>query len=136
MYVLLFTSFVSCCSLGSTDMTYSVSFSCTTSFEGFIYTFSSSFSSSFTFHFSKFASSTSNSNDLDCYYRNNDTISKKVDDRSKTLELSKNTIKQIKSSILIPTNFVFTLLLYCQIFGPAIHFFLKYPLLIMSGVYL
>ena len=44
-------------------------------------------------------------------FKNSDTASKKVSGGSKNLELSKNTIKQIKSSLLIPTNFVFTLLL-------------------------
>ena len=41
-------------------------------------------------------------------FKNSDTASKKVSGGSKNLELSKNTIKQIKSSLLIPLfQFVF-----------------------------
>ena len=56
-------------------------------------------------------------------FRNNDTTSKKVSAGSKNLEISKNNIKQFQSSLLIPTNFVFTLFLKCQIFEPTTHFF-------------
>ena len=37
-----------------------------------------------------------------------------MDGRSESLELSKNTIKPIKSSISITTNIDFTILLYCK----------------------
>ena len=56
-------------------------------------------------------------------FRNNDTTYKKVSGGSKNLEISKNNIKQFQSSLLIPTNFVFTLFLKCQIFEPTTHFF-------------
>ena len=57
------------------------------------------------------------------YFRNNDTKTKKVSGGSKNLELSKNTKKWIESSLLIPINFVFRLLLYRLILSSTAHFF-------------
>ena len=56
-------------------------------------------------------------------FRNNNIKYKKVNGGSKNLGLLKNTNKWFESSILIPTNLVFRLLLYRQILSPTAHLF-------------